>query len=108
MGYHASNLPQADYSWHRAGFFLRVDNGGSVTLVCFGATNRIRQRIGEFVAAKAWGDVKVDAYVLFDLLFDALYFEVDDTVWKMNTVFGPLEHVSSPLLLLEQLADLHS
>jgi hypothetical protein len=84
---------------------LRVDNGGCITLVCFGATNRIRQRIGEFVSAKAWGDVKVDAYILFDLLFDALYFEVDDTVWKMNTVFGPLEHVSSPRLLSGYLTD---
>ncbi|GKU02851.1 hypothetical protein FLAG1_05273 [Fusarium langsethiae] len=78
MGYHASNLPQADYSWHRAGFFLRVENSGSATLVCFGAMPR---------------HVSTDPYILFDLIFDALYFEVDDTVWKMNTIFGPLEHL---------------
>ncbi|RMJ12759.1 hypothetical protein BHE90_008356 [Fusarium euwallaceae] len=93
MGYHLSTLPQADYSWHRAGFFLRVENDGSTTLVCFGAMPRIRQRINEFVAAKAWQHVVTDPYILFDLLFEALYFEVDDTVWKMNTVFGPLEHL---------------
>ncbi|KAF4980286.1 hypothetical protein FZEAL_3657 [Fusarium zealandicum] len=93
MGYHISNLPQADYSWHRAGFFLRVDNDGSITLVCFGVVPRVRQRINEFVAAKAWQHVATDPYILFDLIFEALYFEVDDTVWKMNSVFGPLEHL---------------
>ncbi|KAJ4174987.1 hypothetical protein NW754_005407 [Fusarium falciforme] len=93
MGYHISTLPQADYSWHRAGFFLRVENDGSTTLVCFGAMPRIRQRINEFVAAKAWQHVVTDPYILFDLLFEALYFEVDDTVWKMNTLI--LEYANS-------------
>ncbi|KAH7112378.1 hypothetical protein EDB81DRAFT_670987 [Dactylonectria macrodidyma] len=80
MGYHISTLPQADYSWHRAGFFLRLENDGSTTLVCFGATPRVRHRINEFVAAKAWQHVKADPYVLFDLVFEGLYFEVDDTL----------------------------
>ncbi|KAJ4176763.1 hypothetical protein NW767_015339, partial [Fusarium falciforme] len=93
MGYHISTLPQADYSWHRAGFFLRVENDGSTTLVCFGATPSVIHRINEFVAAKAWQHVATDPYILFDLVFEALYFDVDDTVWKMNNVFGPLEHL---------------
>ncbi|KAF4500358.1 hypothetical protein FAGAP_3449 [Fusarium agapanthi] len=93
MGYHISTLPQADYSWHRAGFFLRVDNDGCITLVCFGVMQKVRERINEFVAAKAWQHVATDPYILFDLVFEALYFEVDNTVWKMNTVFGPLEHL---------------
>ncbi|KAF5568081.1 hypothetical protein FNAPI_300 [Fusarium napiforme] len=93
MGYHISTLPQADYSWHRAGFFLRVDNNGCVTLVCFGVMQKVRERINEFVAAKAWQHVATDPYILFDLVLEALYFEVDNTVWKMNTVFGPLEHL---------------
>jgi hypothetical protein len=108
MGYHVSNLPQADYSWHRAGFFLRVDNNGSTTLVCFGAMPRVRQRINEFVAAKAWQHVSTDPYILFDLVFDALYFEVDDTVWKMNSVFGPLEHVSLSLHVSYAILGTHS
>lgn len=96
MGYHVSSLPQADYSWHRAGFFLNVGVDGGVTLTCFGSTPRVRDRLNEFVAAKAWEDVVRDPYVLFDLVLEGLYFEVDDTVWKMNTVFGPLEHVKPP------------
>ncbi|KAK7431150.1 hypothetical protein QQZ08_002190 [Neonectria magnoliae] len=93
MGYHVSTLPQADYSWHRTGFFLRVDPHGDVTLVCFGATPRVRDRLSEFVAAKAWEHVAIDPYILFDMVFEGLYYEVDDTVWKMNKVFGPLEHL---------------
>jgi hypothetical protein len=58
---------------------------------------KVRERINEFVAAKAWQHVATDPYILFDLVFEALYFEVDNTVWKMNTVFGPLEHASHPL-----------
>lgn len=93
MGYHASGLPQADYSWHRSGFVLRVETDGCATLVCFGATPRVRRRLEEFIKAKAWQHVATDPYVLFDLVFDGLFFEVDDTVWKMNTIFGPLEHL---------------
>uniref|UniRef100_A0A0D2Y2G5 Uncharacterized protein n=1 Tax=Fusarium oxysporum (strain Fo5176) TaxID=660025 RepID=A0A0D2Y2G5_FUSOF len=80
MGYHISTLPQADYSWHRAGFFLRVDNNGCITLVCFGVMQKVRERINEFVAAKAWQHVATDPYILFDLVFEALYFEVDNTL----------------------------
>ncbi|CAM1509922.1 Fc.00g002570.m01.CDS01 [Cosmosporella sp. VM-42] len=93
MRYHVSTLPQADYSWHRAGFFLRVESDGSATLVCFGASSKVRQRIAEFVNAKVWEHVAIDPYILFDLLLDGLYLEVDETVWRMNTVFGPLEHM---------------
>lgn len=88
MGNMKSRLPQADYSYHRSGFFLRVDSEDDVTLVCFGATSRVRKRLADFIAAKAWGDVATEPYVLFDLVLDGLYAQVDDTVWNMNTVFG--------------------
>ncbi|KAF7552161.1 hypothetical protein G7Z17_g4498 [Cylindrodendrum hubeiense] len=93
MGYHVSTLPQADYSWHRTGFFLRVGPDGCVTLACFGASPRVRDRLIDFINAKAWEHVTSDPYILFDLIFEGLYYEVDDTVWKMNNVFGPLEHL---------------
>ncbi|KAH7110705.1 hypothetical protein EDB81DRAFT_849129 [Dactylonectria macrodidyma] len=80
MGYHISTLPQADYSWNRAGFFLRHENDGSTTLVCFDASPRVWHRINEFVAARAWQHVATEPYILFDLVFEALYFEVDDTL----------------------------
>ena len=98
-GFPMSTLPHADYSWIRAGFFLRARNDGDVLLVCFGAPLRVRTRIEEFVAGGAWEQVALAPYVLFDLVLEGLYFEVDETLWKMNQVFGPLEHASGRFTL---------
>ncbi|GJN78193.1 hypothetical protein PLIIFM63780_001686 [Purpureocillium lilacinum] len=46
----------------------------------------------EFVDSCGWDDVQTNPYVLFDVLLEGLYFEVDKMVWNMNTIFGPLEH----------------
>jgi hypothetical protein len=95
MGFHpAESLPQADYSWHRSGFFLRRTLQGNITLVCFGATPKVVFRLGEFIEARSWSNVAIEPYMLFDLILEGLYREVDATVWSMGTVFGPLEHVS--------------
>ncbi|UNI16410.1 hypothetical protein JDV02_002844 [Purpureocillium takamizusanense] len=88
----AANLPQADYSWLVASFFMRVHTHGGVTLACFGAPPRVRRRFVEFVDGGGWGDVQSNPYVLFDVLLEGLYAEVDEMVWNMNTIFGPLEH----------------
>ncbi|GJN68136.1 hypothetical protein PLICBS_002179 [Purpureocillium lilacinum] len=87
-----ASLPQADYSWLIASFFMRVHTHGGVTLVCFGAPPRVRRRFEEFVDSCGWDDVQTNPYVLFDVLLEGLYFEVDKMVWNMNTIFGPLEH----------------
>ncbi|KAJ6441564.1 Flavonol synthase/flavanone 3-hydroxylase [Purpureocillium lavendulum] len=88
----AASLPQADYSWLVASFFLRVHAHGGVTLVCFGAPPHVRRRFELLVENGGWGDVRSNPYVLFDVLLEGLYFEVDEMVWNMNTIFGPLEH----------------
>lgn len=93
LGFPSSYLPQADYSWLRSGFFMHVGNNGDVTLVCFGATAKVRKRLDDFISGCAWKDTSTDPYVLFDLVLEALYREVDEAVWNMNTIFGPLEHV---------------
>ncbi|XP_044717489.1 uncharacterized protein HRG_08997 [Hirsutella rhossiliensis] len=92
-GYASSTLPQADYSWLKSSFFLRQHDDGGTVLVCFGAQPRVWQRIELFIDSGKWADAGINPYVLFDLVLDGLYFEVDETVWNMNTVFGPLEHV---------------
>ncbi|KFA65379.1 hypothetical protein S40285_00530 [Stachybotrys chlorohalonatus IBT 40285] len=93
LGFPSSYLPQADYSWLRSGFFMHVGNNGDVTLVCFGATAKVRKRLDDFISGCAWKDTSTDPYVLFDLVLEALYREVDEAVWNMNTIFGPLEHM---------------
>ncbi|POR33118.1 Uncharacterized protein TPAR_06685 [Tolypocladium paradoxum] len=92
FGYAASTLPQADYSWLLSSFFLRVHEDGSVVLACFGAPPEVRRRIERFVDGGKWYDVKTNPYVLFDVVLDGLYLEVDQMVWNMNVIFGPLEH----------------
>ncbi|KAK5997561.1 Notoamide biosynthesis cluster M'-like protein [Cladobotryum mycophilum] len=87
-----SILPQADYSYQRSGFFLQGQNDGSATLVCFGPGPLVRKRLEDFVTSRAWEDVVVNPYILFDLVLEGLYGQVDDTVWNMRSVFGPLEH----------------
>ncbi|KAH7308139.1 hypothetical protein B0I35DRAFT_483417 [Stachybotrys elegans] len=93
QGFAPSNLPQADYTWLRSGFFLKVgDEGRDVVLACFGATANVQRRLKDFVATGRWDDVTADAYILFDLILEGLYLDIDEGVWNMNTVFGPLEH----------------
>jgi hypothetical protein len=93
-GNHPATLDQADYSWHRSGFFLRRLPGGEVTLVCFGAIEKVERRIKEFTAKRTWTAAVLEPHVLFDIILESLFLEVDDTLWKMNRVFGPFEHVS--------------
>lgn len=94
FGHGTHALPQADYSWLVSSFFLRVHEDGGVVLVCFGAPPEVRRRIEGFLDSGKWHDVKANPYVLFDLVLEGLYLAVDEMVWNMNAIFGPLEHVS--------------
>ncbi|KAK0719312.1 hypothetical protein B0H67DRAFT_642677 [Lasiosphaeris hirsuta] len=89
-----ASLPGADYRWHRSAFFLRKNRDGDVTMVCFGASesSTVRQRLADFIGAGSWEDVGSEPLVLFDLVLEALYSDVDQTVWRLNDVIGPLEH----------------
>jgi hypothetical protein len=89
-----SPLPQADYTYHRSGFFLRAQADKSATLVCFGATPEVKHRLEEFVQAGAWSDALNEPNILLDIVLDGIFLEVDKTVWSMRSVFGPIEHVS--------------
>lgn len=90
---HRRRPANTDFSYVRAGFFLRTEKSGESTLVCFGAPLTVRSRIEKFLDARAWGDVAVEPYVLLDLVLEGLYREIDDNVWNIADVLGPLEHV---------------
>jgi hypothetical protein len=94
-----ANFPHADHSWLRSGFFLRTEPGGrSTTLVCFGATPYVRERLEKWIESGAWDEVTGEPLALLDLVMDGLFREVDNAVWKMADVFGPMEYVSLPRL----------
>lgn len=87
-------LPQADYSWVRSGYFLRTCENGFTTLVCFGVTPKVRERLEVFLQGGSISDAIAEPYILLDLILDGLWREVDQCVWNMNEILGPLEHVS--------------
>jgi hypothetical protein len=73
---------------------LRFSPDESVTLVCFGATPKLGDRLNAFFNARCSEDVLVEPHVVFDVILDGLFHEIDQAVWKMNSVFGGMEHVS--------------
>jgi len=94
----AEELSQADFSWFRSGFFLnsqRVPGAeATVTLICFGAPLEIERRFKVLALNLAWEKVLQDPFVLFYIIFDELYLQLDSVVWKLGKVFGGMEFVS--------------
>ena len=80
--------------WHKYGFFLRQDHHGDVTLVCFGASPAVKERLQAFLDAKAWADVRTEPLALFDLVLGGLFVEFDAIVWNLLDIIGGLESVS--------------
>lgn len=73
---------------------MRSDNETGPLLVCFGASAGVRIRLWEFIEAKAWEDVERYPFILFDLVLEGLYFDVDATIRAMTKIFNSHEHVS--------------
>jgi hypothetical protein len=86
------------HRWYKSAFFLRKDEHGNVTLVVFGPTPGARARLERFLAAataQSWDDIVSEPLVLFDLILDGLFLEIDTTVWRLLNVFAELESVST-------------
>ncbi|KAJ6258196.1 hypothetical protein Dda_7115 [Drechslerella dactyloides] len=88
------DLPQADFSWLRSGFFLKTesaDRGKGTTLACFGATPYVRKRLEMWIENRRWDTITEEPLSFLDLVMEGLFQEVDNTIWKMADVFGPME-----------------
>ncbi|KAK6523504.1 hypothetical protein TWF281_001484 [Arthrobotrys megalospora] len=93
-GSEIKDLPQADFSWLRSGFFLKVepvDRGKGITLICFGATPHVRKSLEMWIESKQWDSIHETPLSLLDLVVEGMFREVDTTIWKMGHVFGPME-----------------
>ena len=95
---------QADYSWIRAAFFLKSETtdasspkvktqGGMVTLLCFGASDALVQRLSKLLQRSSWTDLIEDPYLLYTIVLDELYLQLDGMAWRLNEVFGSMEKV---------------
>ncbi|KAL3422678.1 hypothetical protein PVAG01_06834 [Phlyctema vagabunda] len=94
----AKILSHADFSWIRAGFYLTIQPDSAnekktqmVTLVCFGASGEIERRFENIMLNSAWEDAMQDPLILFDVVFDQLYLQIDTIAWKLAEVYGSME-----------------
>jgi hypothetical protein len=101
---------QMDWSWIRAGFFLKwfplsssyPSNHTCMTLICFGASISLQQRFERLASNSTWRDAVHDPYNLFVIILDELFIQADGLVWSLSDVFRAIEEVStvlSPLLV---------
>jgi hypothetical protein len=106
-------LSQEDFSWIRSAFFLKVESpgegekkmhypgiltptdnnhtNGTVTLICFGASDALRNRFAGLLKHRVWEDVFMDPWVLLDITLDELYLQMDAISWSLSEVFGGME-----------------
>lgn len=85
---------EARHRWYKSAFFLRKDQRGNVTLICFGPTRTVRQRLEQCLQGGHWTDIQAEPMALFDLVLDGLFAELDQTVWDLVDVIRGLERVS--------------
>jgi hypothetical protein len=95
-------LSQQNWTWLRAGFFLkwgppkkRTPNGtliNPVTLLCFGASQAMKNRFGRVPNGPTWR-MDIDPFQLFVIVLDELFQEMDKQVWNLSDVFRGIEHV---------------
>jgi len=108
---------QADYGWLRSAYFLKClpkssqsqtedsespSNTSSstlglpnrnVALLCFGAPTSLQVKFERLLQLWHWGDALDDPFVLFQLVVDELFLQLDQTAWNLSRAFGSLEHV---------------
>lgn len=97
--FNGSELPQADYSYLRSAFFLRKHTSDSgLTLVCFGSSPRTRTALERFIRSESHHIPSSEPFALFDIIMQGVFEDVDQNVWNLADVFGPLEHVSQSLI----------
>ena len=91
-------LSFADWSWIRAGFFLKWSNfrerAPSVTLICFGESKRLRKRLEGIKWNELGAQALKDPYSLFVIILDELFLQMDGLGWGLNSVLGEMERVS--------------
>lgn len=110
----AGKLSQADWSWQKAGFFLKwhdalqeptandASSGSNastprfdqVTCCCWGAAQSIVQRFGDIVRTPHWTDALQDPFVLLDVILDQLFLLLDEQKNNLRFAFGQIETVS--------------
>lgn len=91
--------PGSGSTWIRSSFFLHVrsgpinsDQASRVTLLCFGTQDCLVERFSRLLSNRAWSDILLEPYLLFDIIYNELFVLEDDLAWTLAKRFRPLEH----------------
>ncbi|GFF58026.1 hypothetical protein IFM62136_03646 [Aspergillus lentulus] len=91
----APQLKHGDWTWIRSGYFLRwaVDSkqDPEVTLICFGASISLKERLQQIPSSSISNSVVRDPYSLFAIILEELSLQMDNTVWDVLDVFRHIE-----------------
>jgi hypothetical protein len=120
---HSLSQSQANFSWLKAGFVLRIQDQKSslpmpmssrartsssqstlisasmhpiVEMFCFGAPVTVRARLQKLKACATCEDILLDPYVLLEVVFGEMFKVMDQTGWAISDIFGKVEKVSGP------------
>ena len=66
-----------------------------MTLICFGASAALEQRFESLSSNPQWEKVLQDPYILYAIVLDELFLQMDRQVWTVSEVFGKVERVRS-------------
>ncbi|KAL4998479.1 hypothetical protein BDV10DRAFT_185296 [Aspergillus recurvatus] len=85
------HIRQSDFTWTRAGFFLRRPIGSknryNVTMICFGA-DMVYDRLRRLSCEAVREGVMKGPMSLLVVVLRQLSAEMDETVWDLSRVFG--------------------
>ncbi|KAF7195772.1 Notoamide biosynthesis cluster protein M' [Pseudocercospora fuligena] len=81
--------------WRRCDAFLHVrsrdDGSRCVTLLCFGASQPLVERFNRLLANGSWNDAVKEPFLLFSIVYEDLYTQLDAIAWTLADVFRPVE-----------------
>lgn len=81
--------------WRRCDAFLHVrgrnDGSKCVTLLCFGASQPLIERFARLLGNGSWNDAVKEPFLLFSIVYEDLYTQLDAIAWTLADVFRPVE-----------------
>jgi hypothetical protein len=113
---HGRTLRGADYSWHRSSYLCKTEfnnlpvtegqhvgqssstgAGKRVTFLCFGSPASLEQRFLQLCQRWAWEKALREPYIIFHVVLEEFYQQLDAVAWRLSNVFGRMEHVSTTI-----------
>jgi len=100
--YEHDSTADEDYAYIKSGFIINTMRGpegngplsGSTTLVSFGATPQVNDRLNKFIRSIDKELAFPQPYLFFVPVLSGLYADLDGMAWNLNDIFADHESVS--------------